>query len=194
MESICDVCRKKGKDLSFCSKCKVVIYCSRECQKKAWPVHKLTCAPDQKEDIKKRVIKVLNTHESFIEMMSAICGVHWNKKELLCCHILKVSDVEDWTGIIKSYPAKSRDGVPKGCCGFAISCSADSPLKYENQSCAAVSKERCDEAKKIFGESIPKLPITIMISHDRTVLIKNQEIVCQNGVTIIDQCGCSWRF
>lgn len=40
----CFVCREKGKPkLKECTTCQKVRYCSKECQKKDWPVHKLRC-------------------------------------------------------------------------------------------------------------------------------------------------------
>jgi len=47
-----DKCRKKSIDcivcysnidISWCSKCNIIGYCSIECQKKDWPIHKLYC-------------------------------------------------------------------------------------------------------------------------------------------------------
>jgi hypothetical protein len=38
----CEVCHKKG-ELKVCSRCRIVYYCSAECQKTAWKVHKNVC-------------------------------------------------------------------------------------------------------------------------------------------------------
>lgn len=38
----CDECGKTGH-LRLCSACRTVSYCSVECQKKDWPVHKTSC-------------------------------------------------------------------------------------------------------------------------------------------------------
>ncbi|RPA82228.1 hypothetical protein BJ508DRAFT_325761 [Ascobolus immersus RN42] len=38
----CNVCSTSGK-LKKCSRCSTVAYCSRTCQKLAWPTHKQTC-------------------------------------------------------------------------------------------------------------------------------------------------------
>ncbi|KAF2369132.1 SET domain [Trinorchestia longiramus] len=40
-KNCCDVCRKPAKQ--FCSSCKAVFYCSRECQKRGWKEHKTKC-------------------------------------------------------------------------------------------------------------------------------------------------------
>jgi hypothetical protein len=42
----CQVCEKgeaEGLKLSFCSSCRSVSYCSRECQKTDWKAHKVIC-------------------------------------------------------------------------------------------------------------------------------------------------------
>lgn len=41
----CDNCMKSGPDLIVyrCSSCQVFKYCGKECQKKAWPTHKILC-------------------------------------------------------------------------------------------------------------------------------------------------------
>jgi hypothetical protein len=40
-------CQKADGDLSRCSACRSVVYCSRECQKKHWKRHKLRCTEAQ---------------------------------------------------------------------------------------------------------------------------------------------------
>jgi splicing suppressor protein 51 len=48
-EPVCSACYKPQKDptseLKRCAQCLTARYCSRECQKKDWKSHKLTCAP-----------------------------------------------------------------------------------------------------------------------------------------------------
>jgi hypothetical protein len=36
-------CKEADLPLSACSRCKVVVYCSKGCQKAAWPLHKHVC-------------------------------------------------------------------------------------------------------------------------------------------------------
>lgn len=40
----CDECLLFTTKLSFCARCHEAVYCSRECQKAAWKVHKQVCA------------------------------------------------------------------------------------------------------------------------------------------------------
>jgi len=39
----CDVCGKTALELKCCARCKNAWYCSKECQKAAWSVHKTVC-------------------------------------------------------------------------------------------------------------------------------------------------------
>jgi len=39
----CDKTEKKRREFSYCSACKSVVYCSTECQKKDWKLHKISC-------------------------------------------------------------------------------------------------------------------------------------------------------
>lgn len=43
----CHSCRKRDCTLKQCHRCQSVVYCSPECQKKAWPEHKLVCSIDR---------------------------------------------------------------------------------------------------------------------------------------------------
>ncbi|KAH0834204.1 ankyrin repeat-containing domain protein [Lanmaoa asiatica] len=44
-EKRCDNCRAKGSGLKRCARCHVVRYCSTECQRAHWKVHKPECNP-----------------------------------------------------------------------------------------------------------------------------------------------------
>lgn len=39
----CAHCSERGKKFKYCSKCKICYYCSLECQKKDWKIHKKIC-------------------------------------------------------------------------------------------------------------------------------------------------------
>jgi len=44
--TLCSYCQSQGKSVSYkiCSQCRNALYCSRDCQKKHWKVHKRECA------------------------------------------------------------------------------------------------------------------------------------------------------
>lgn len=46
--SLCEQCHKV-KDCRKCSRCRGVSYCSTDCQRQAWPKHKLQCKPKASE-------------------------------------------------------------------------------------------------------------------------------------------------
>jgi len=41
--AFCKEVKKNPKDLQRCGKCKLVSYCNKECQRMAWPTHRLWC-------------------------------------------------------------------------------------------------------------------------------------------------------
>ena len=41
MEPHCESCGRQSS--LYCSRCKIVRYCSRDCQRASWPIHKIDC-------------------------------------------------------------------------------------------------------------------------------------------------------
>ena len=48
----CAYCHKVSEEeLKFCAKCRKVVYCNRDCQKKAWKAHKKICIPADSDKV-----------------------------------------------------------------------------------------------------------------------------------------------
>ncbi|KII91700.1 hypothetical protein PLICRDRAFT_518142 [Plicaturopsis crispa FD-325 SS-3] len=67
---LCSQCDLVVKEIRMCSACKVMGYCSKECQKAAWKVHKLSCKtlrdvkdPVSRDPVIKLVEKLHNESE-----------------------------------------------------------------------------------------------------------------------------------
>src|SRR5947209_7834221 len=100
---ICYFCKIEKEHMSTCSKCKIVLYCSRQCQKDDWKNHRLTCSPEQKQEgIKnKQTVKILMKNESFMKVMSSICNLHWKANQILVCSLIETGFLE-WNCLIES--------------------------------------------------------------------------------------------
>lgn len=64
----CAACKSADKESSFCLGCKVVRYCSPECQKTDWASHKAACRPLQK------LMKDKDTRRDHLGFAEGVCG------------------------------------------------------------------------------------------------------------------------
>jgi len=54
-----------------CSRCKLVRYCSAECQKNHWPKHKLVCVKVSKTALPKRMLTLTESMETVHKLATA---------------------------------------------------------------------------------------------------------------------------
>ena len=66
----CANCDTMANNMHFkkCAACKRVAYCSKECQKKHWPVHKTVCKSAPMESCSKKTKKVVSLSSSFVSV------------------------------------------------------------------------------------------------------------------------------
>ncbi|KAJ7840208.1 hypothetical protein B0H14DRAFT_2785817 [Mycena olivaceomarginata] len=62
---VCDGCkmRMNRSETRYCSKCRVAMYCSVECQRRDWPVHKPLCNRPPDHNLTMRLGRTLMDHE-----------------------------------------------------------------------------------------------------------------------------------
>ena len=53
----CASCGVKNQVMKRCTRCRAVVYCSKECQAKHWQLHKFLCGPNPQESIQEQVRK-----------------------------------------------------------------------------------------------------------------------------------------
>ena len=86
--AVCTACNKPNT--SFCNRCKSARYCSKECQKADWPVHKLLCATFSAFDVAARP-----TGDHF---RAIFFPVDEGKPKFIWLHVERLQDEDDETG------------------------------------------------------------------------------------------------
>ncbi|XP_048738253.1 uncharacterized protein LOC125652855 isoform X2 [Ostrea edulis] len=51
----CRTCNKRKKTMKRCTRCRLVYYCSRECQTTDWPIHKTVCSLTTKNSTREKM-------------------------------------------------------------------------------------------------------------------------------------------
>ncbi|KJA26598.1 hypothetical protein HYPSUDRAFT_213177 [Hypholoma sublateritium FD-334 SS-4] len=80
----CSFCHKSFRYKLVCAKCKVAAYCSKECQKKQWPLHKFVCQESKAAAKLKLVTTLMSIPRFELTLMSTFAftfGLH--KKMIL---------------------------------------------------------------------------------------------------------------
>lgn len=70
--SACGNCGKEEKKMRTCSACRTVLYCSPQCQKEAWPVHKAACKKAKAAAFQTRLDPRPGMHSFFDKIDAAI--------------------------------------------------------------------------------------------------------------------------
>lgn len=171
---ICSLCKVEKENMSTCSKCKIVLYCSKECQTNDWEKHKVSCGTEQRKyGIKTtQAANILTQNESFIKIMSSICHLHYNTKEKLILSLLETGFAE-WGCIVDSYPLEGNETnvMPKGQYGFGFICLSEKNVDTHNTLCLGIPINICKKnCKELFGSSKIALPIKLQISHDIVIV------------------------
>lgn len=173
---VCYNCKKEEKNMSTCSKCKIILYCSRECQKQDWERHKATCNRDQKPEglRNKQVSKILSENEKFIKVMGAICNMHWKKDRILCLSLVE-TEFMAWKGTIESFPLDQPSTTSKDKYDFTIHVLEEKNVTTHDNLMIGIPVAVCKKfLKELSGIELIKMPINIIIGHDQ-ICIFNQK-------------------
>ncbi|KJA26607.1 hypothetical protein HYPSUDRAFT_198877 [Hypholoma sublateritium FD-334 SS-4] len=71
LTTACSFCHKSQRSKLVCANCKVAAYCSKECQKKQWPSHKLVCQQSTAAAKLKLVTTLTANHDAEFTLMYA---------------------------------------------------------------------------------------------------------------------------
>ncbi|KAF9477095.1 hypothetical protein BDN70DRAFT_995202 [Pholiota conissans] len=158
--SACAACTNlapPGITLMRCSKCKVSYYCSKECQKEHWPLHKLCCV-NTKFSTPKLISSIManGTLHTFIQM-SAILEFGLDKKPPVVdrpliaeCHISIVPGIEYLMGIFaKSLsPSEIEDGTQGMVRIQSFKAVPDDSILYADQTRYALWNNISNESRR----------------------------------------------
>lgn len=112
----CVTCHKSNvPDLKLCSKCRVVRYCSRKCQKKDFILHKQIC-----EAIDGELNWIQNLEETFKSLKIDPSSKPVNVWETHIGRFSELTDYRDWSGEDLLTP---HDRFPRGYLGWRMTYS-----------------------------------------------------------------------
>ncbi|XP_074649879.1 uncharacterized protein LOC141905051 [Tubulanus polymorphus] len=91
--SCCHVCGEIRNPMKRCTRCHNVMYCSRECQIKNWPEHRVTCIPENNKNSEtEESTQMSHTTELPVEARSVNIVVKANKTKY------NIAIPETWNG------------------------------------------------------------------------------------------------
>ena len=101
-------CKEIGVDFKMCARCKSVSYCSRECQKSDWKVHKTVCKDIKRLGLAMKTMKIDPTEGWFKAVtIKNICA-------------MKSIITEFGTGIVNKRTATIRKGYKMNALHMAV--------------------------------------------------------------------------
>ncbi|KAI0151166.1 hypothetical protein BJ166DRAFT_595514 [Pestalotiopsis sp. NC0098] len=88
MATECAKCKKASADLKMCAKCRGISYCSRDCQKDDWEVHKKSCVKKVQDCTSQTQRKGLDADKA--KPFTALYNRAWlhNRSEKDTCRVL----------------------------------------------------------------------------------------------------------
>jgi hypothetical protein len=97
----CAMCRKpeEGVTFSCCARCRIVLYCSRKCQRKHWKPHKKICKRAVQEHVEKNILPkdlmaVVLEFKGGMDLWTML-EAQWARDDV-CSDITTPDDVNNW--------------------------------------------------------------------------------------------------
>lgn len=164
---VCSGCGTVGIGFKWCAKCRLVKYCSKECQTSDWPHHKPYCLranPDSAVQ-KNMAVKRLAANTQFVRYAEALCF----NNEFLCCEVkLEINDKSSYVCCFQASTAEDRKAQEHGKVDHSqltIKQMIDERVYF---SFLRFSPEGCRSAFDIFNSKgfdwALKIPVDVVVS------------------------------
>lgn len=125
-EQKCEVCRKPAKQ--FCSSCREVFYCSRDCQKQDWKTHKAKCKPF-----------VIKTHPVYGRYMVASRDIRAGEVILKEPHLVIGPKQRSAPVCLGCHKSVTGSYICKGC-NFPVCAPSCEISKYHKAECQVLAR------------------------------------------------------
>jgi hypothetical protein len=99
--SVCELCSKEQEKMKKCSKCKAVTYCSVECQKAHWSIHKTACnlSMNKIKHVTAEFKRRLKTDPNFLSAL--LCKMEQGTIMFRCSNWKAGDDIMNYLSLIK---------------------------------------------------------------------------------------------